>query len=329
MNLVALLFSLLLSCVAASPCYHASYDSGARVLQVLHTRPDRLSAMRAYLPLVAGQITIRYSGHDSTEWERHDFVDCHHIREYFNPCIGRLVTGLMSPDGLMTDAIGAVCTESIPVSGLMYHHGDFWVSPELLLGSDTGKAWFLTHGLYKPRDRTWLERMARIGTNKKTAPLPTYCGSGDDLSSESRWYWWADSKTKSQEALAVIYNSTDPPKHWERGMVCYMHVDLFFLPVKAFGHFMKFIPHFNDVFQEVGLSTALLMSVREAGVEEHPLSCNGGCCVDMPGSLRENVCGHRINLADNGTVNDMIEIYRRAVGNQSTAFDVNNQALIR
>jgi hypothetical protein len=298
--------------VISSPCFHATVEPGAKVLQVFHhVREERLDLLRVYSPLVAGQFALT---HEDVVWPGFHTIRClNNSNMYYVQCLASMLRSLESSSGLQGDG-EAPCSASVHVAGesaapwacpeftncagVMFHHSDFWVHPWILQHRATDHAWILSQGL--------------VGRGEKV--IPAFCASGDALIQESEWTWPMTDRKQVVALLDAFYNVTQPPPSvWPRGRICFGHSDFYYLPSAAFLYFSRAASYFYGVFHEVGIPTLLHLSIAESGVVNAPLTCSGSCWGKIQGDLNNHACGHRIDLSDTATAENMRAVWALAM----------------
>ena len=313
-------FSLLSLCVQAAArlpnCYvkDEGHSASAKldILQLVHhAKPTRILLMQLYRPFFSGQIFMLTTRDADlvSQFANVDILLCNttvpergSLNNYYPPCIARLLNAINSPAGFRSDNAPAdgACSETVRVTGLLYHHMDMWVNPSKMLRFDVKRPWAPESGLIMDGPN--------YHSNKPldTELLFNFCGAGETLDHHQGWPWSSNSKTECLAAVAALAASPHAPKNWEAGRICYGHADLFYLPASMFQTFAVYAPFFNRTWHEVSVPTLLAMVAAEHSSQIVNTSCSGSCCTDITGFLRGPhndtdlsaiACGHRVDFS--------------------------------
>ena len=317
--------------ISSNVCFHGasaaeSSASTLRPLQLIggHVRTDRIPLMSLYRPFFAGQ-AIYLTGADPvmpnsfrnlSKLANHgvsDYVDCTRANpQVYLPCFRDFLRNLTTGEGLNRPVeTGVPCTASVAVAGVLYQHFDMWVNPMVrdgVGGLNVSNVWFHGHGL---------------------SGQPLECLSGEALASDTRWFWWYDSKPNGLRALERVEQAKNGGNElaqrvlstWPKGQLCRGHADIYYIPARYLADVAQLADWFHDVHHEAAWATILHMVAGKALASPWPrdeawraaaaepryanpnyeqLSCfyEGDWNVSNAEDLHSRQCGHKLLLGD-------------------------------
>lgn len=202
-------------------------------------------------------------------------------------CLAGLFGALLGPPP-------ADCNHRVPFSGVLYHHLDMWVNPQLLLAPpfDRQRSWFPLRGLPHP----------------DASKRGHFCASGPALEDDCGWGWcdpraWERNGSMKATALWDVHTVRaalpDLAAVWPEGRLCRGHADIFYTPVRLMGNFLRIAPFFETSNHEISVHTILEMAAALSGFGHDAFvdtNCSGSCCENAGLDLASYTCAHRLDL---------------------------------